>query len=137
MESLGRSQGQKPEGPQAPRHDSPKAFPHNVILLSYQIVKWDFFQPMDSLGSIMVNIQIMKPCILVELNPIILGRDVERMLNIVHNNKVQHDGDYLVFASFCIFSSFSKVTDLRGSSLGLQSTSPGLLSWTRLLFSLK
>ena len=39
-----------------------------------------FFQPMDSLGSIMVNVQAaMKPYILVELNPIILGTDVERM----------------------------------------------------------
>ena len=43
-------------------------------------VKWDFFQPMDFLGSIMVNIQGMKPYILVELNPIILGRDVERII---------------------------------------------------------
>eukprot|EP00092_Neocalanus_flemingeri_P020982 GFUD01022734.1.p1 GENE.GFUD01022734.1~~GFUD01022734.1.p1 ORF type:complete len:104 (-),score=6.24 GFUD01022734.1:82-393(-) len=33
------------------------------------------------------------------------------------------------FASFCIFSSFSKVTDFRGRSLGLHSTSWGLLSW--------
>ena len=47
MESLGRSQSQKLKGPEAPRvfwqrdlsgdfihHDNPKAFPHNVIILS-------------------------------------------------------------------------------------------------------
>ena len=34
---------------------------------------------MDSLGSIMVNIQTMKHCILLELNSITLGRDIERI----------------------------------------------------------
>ena len=49
------------------------------FFLNLKLVKFDFFQPMDSLGSIMVNIPGMKLDILIKLNPIILGRDVERM----------------------------------------------------------
>ena len=46
-------------------HDTPKALPRNVILLSSRTSKWDLFQPgvssnclsaMETLGSIMVNI---------------------------------------------------------------------------------
>ena len=43
------------------------------------LVRRDFFEPMDSLGSIMVNIQGMKPNIWLELNTNILVRDVEGM----------------------------------------------------------
>ena len=38
-----------------------------------------FIQPIDSLGTELENGEDMKPYILVELNPNILGRDVERM----------------------------------------------------------
>ena len=41
-------------------HDSPKAFPHNVILSASQTSIWELFQPMEPLGSIMVNIYSMK-----------------------------------------------------------------------------
>ena len=90
MESLGRSQGQTPEGSEALKvcgRGTSRGNPFIMIaprflhIMSFfchpKLVKWDFFQPMDFLGSIMVNIQGMKPYILVELNPIILGRDVE------------------------------------------------------------
>ena len=43
------------------------------------LVKRDFFQPMVSLGVPLENGEGMKPYILVELNPNILVRDVERM----------------------------------------------------------
>ena len=59
----------KPEGPPALRvfwprdfpsdsihHDSPKAFHTFSNFRHPGLVKRDFFQPMDSLGSIMVNI---------------------------------------------------------------------------------
>ena len=35
-------------------HDSPKAFPYNVILLASWASVWHFFQPMEPLGSIMI-----------------------------------------------------------------------------------
>ena len=37
-------------------HDIPKAFPHNILLSSTQTIIWDFCQPMEPLGNIMVNI---------------------------------------------------------------------------------
>ena len=82
----------KPEVPQAPRvfgRGTSRGTPFIMIatrlfhIMSFfrhlGLVKWDFFQPMDSLGSIMVNIQTMKHCILLELDSITLGRDVERI----------------------------------------------------------
>ena len=70
MESLGRSQGQKLEGPQAPRvfgrgtsrgtsftMIAPRLF-HIMSFFGHPgLVKRDLFQPMDSLGSIMVIMQ--------------------------------------------------------------------------------
>ena len=43
------------------------------------LVKRDFFKPMVSLGVSLENGEGMKPYILVELNPNMLDRDVERM----------------------------------------------------------
>ena len=69
MESLRRSQAKK--NPRAAglgvfwpqdhpwdyiQHDTLKVFPHNVILLSSPISIWNIFQPMESLGSIIVCI---------------------------------------------------------------------------------
>ena len=74
MESLGRSQGQgfwpRDFLRDSIHHDTPKAFPHNVIILSSQTSIWDFFQPMELLGSIMVNIAPRLTQTLTVLNPI-------------------------------------------------------------------
>ena len=51
-------------------HDTLKAFPHNVIILSSQISIWDLFQPKDPLGSVMVNIPPRLLQTLTVLNPI-------------------------------------------------------------------
>ena len=60
---------------------APRLFHIMSCFCNPKLVKWDFSQSLDFLGSIMVFIQNMKPYILVELTPIILGRDRERMHN--------------------------------------------------------
>ena len=60
-------------------HDTPKAFPHIFILLSSRTSKEGFLFPMVSLGTPLENGEGMKPSPLVELNPNMLVRDVERM----------------------------------------------------------
>ena len=60
-------------------HDTPKAFPHIFIILSSQTSKEEFLFIMVSLGTPMENGEGMKPPPLVELNPNMLGWDVERM----------------------------------------------------------
>ena len=51
-------------------HDSLKAFPYKVTLLASQTSIWDFFQPMEPLGIIMVNIYSMKVQTLTVLNAV-------------------------------------------------------------------
>ena len=41
-------------------HDTPKDFPHIFILLASRASIWNFLQPMEFLGSIMVNVHSMK-----------------------------------------------------------------------------
>ena len=60
-------------------HDTPKAFPHIFILSSSRTSKEGFLFPMVSLGTPLENGEGMKPSPLVELNPNMLVRDVERM----------------------------------------------------------
>ena len=70
MGSLGRSQGQNPRG---------RRFIHSKSFFCHHgLVKRDFFHPMDSLESVMPNVQSLKPYM---LNPNILVRDVEKMHN--------------------------------------------------------
>ena len=79
----------KPEGPERvwPRdflrdsihHDTPKAFPHIFILSTSRTSKEGFLFPMVSLGTPLENGEGMKPSPLVELNPNMLVRDVEKM----------------------------------------------------------
>ena len=86
----------KPEGRQAPRvfwrrdiprdsihHDTPKAFSHIFILLSSQTSKEGYLFPMVSLGTPLENGEDMKPSPLIQLNPNMLVRDVERMNNVM------------------------------------------------------
>ena len=72
MESLRKSQG-------TPFAMTPRPFHTFSFFCHPGLVKRDFFQPMDSLGTPLENGEGVKPYILVELNPNILGRDVERM----------------------------------------------------------
>ena len=61
------------------QHDSPKDF-HMMSFFSHPLlVKRDFLQPMDSLGSIMGNNKGHGNLIMVELNPNILVWHVQRM----------------------------------------------------------
>ena len=62
-------------------HDTPKAFSHIFILLLSRTGKERFNFPVVSLGTTPENGECMKPSpyALVELNPIMLVRDVERM----------------------------------------------------------
>ena len=87
MESLGRSQGQKPEGPQASRVFG-RGSPYNVIPLSSWTSKERFLSanglPREYLGQYTGH----KPYILVELNPNILVRDEER-IHCIHIRCIQ------------------------------------------------
>ena len=60
-------------------HDTPKAFPHILILLSSRTSEEGFLFPTVSLGTPLENGEGTKPSSLVELNPNIVVRDVERM----------------------------------------------------------
>ena len=60
-------------------HDTPKVFPHFFILKSSRTSKEGFLFPMVSLVAPLENGEGMKPLPLVEVNPNMLVRDVERM----------------------------------------------------------
>ena len=62
-----------------------------------------FIQPMDSLGTELENGEDMKPYILVELNPNILGRDVERMHFMLFNKTFFFTSTALVIITFFFF----------------------------------
>ena len=73
---------QKPEEPQAPRgfcrgtsRGTPFTIIHTRLIHTFSF----FIQPMDSLRTELENGEDMKPYILVEVNPNILGSDVDRM----------------------------------------------------------
>ena len=59
--------------------DTPKAFPNIFILSSSWTSKEGFLFPMVSLGTPLENGEGMKPSPLVELNPNMVVRDLERM----------------------------------------------------------
>ena len=67
-----------PEGLYSPRHTQ-GFFPHFFILKSSRTSKEGFLFPMVSLGAPLENGEGMNPFPLVELNPNMLVRDVERM----------------------------------------------------------
>ena len=58
---------------------NPRLFHTFLFFCRPGLVKRDFFQPMESLGTPLENGEGLKPSPLVELNPNMLVRDVERM----------------------------------------------------------